>query len=167
MSNGETTDVNLETYHTAIIAALAIGVVSALFTVATQGSGTSGLVVTTPYENSNFSTDIGTPVRVDFYINNPTGSNVSFDVDESNLDFSTNWSFWSRPNYDTREKVSLVAEENKSELVIPVNESRFVSAKFVTPLKEGVYDVELKGETNHGDFSKKVTVVAENGTEIE
>lgn len=165
MSNGQITDVNLETYHTAIIAALAIGVISAFFTVATQGSGNQGLVVTTPYENGNFSTEIGRPVRVDFYVHNPTDSKVSFDVGESNLKFGTNWSFWSHPDYDTREKVSLVAEENKSEIVIPANESRFVSAKFVTPLQEGVYEVELQGETDHGDFSKKVTVVAENRTE--
>lgn len=119
-------------------------------------------VVTTPYDGGNFSTDIGTPVRVNFFVSNPSKDSIEVDIDKSELKFDSDWNFWERPDYHTENRVSLTGENNQSMLEIPSGETRYISAKFVTPLQEGVYEVELIGVTEDDEFSKKVAVAVEN-----
>lgn len=123
-------------------------------------------VVTTPHDGGNFSTDIGTPVRVNFFISNPDKNPINVDVDESELKFDADWNFWERPEYHTENRISLIGENNQSVLEIPAGETRYISAKFVTPLQEGVYEVELIGVTENDEFSKKVTLAVENRSSV-
>ena len=124
-------------------------------------------VVTTPYDGGNFSTDIGTPVRVNFFVSNPGQESIELNVEETELEFDADWNFWERAEYHTEDRISVTGEDNKSVLEIPPGDSRYVSAKFVTPLQEGVYEVELVGSLEDSEFSKGATIAVENRSSVD
>jgi len=146
-----------------VAAAVTILIASSLagFFLLNSGADTAA-VVTTPHDGGNFSTDIGTPVRVNFFVSNPGQETIELDVEESKLDFDADWNFWERAEYHTKDRISLTGENNQSTLEIPPQETRYVSAKFVTPLQEGVYEVELIGHLEDDEFSTAVKVAVEN-----